>query len=80
MFVGSFSQDERSGHGHLFLPNGDRYTGNFDSGKFNGIGEWYDGSNGKMYKGHFKDDLFHGIGTTFNQDGSIDQQGTWQND
>ena len=52
----------------IFLPNGDKYEGEFKNEKFHGQGK-YSFSNGNIYEGKFKDGKSYGLGSFTLPDG-----------
>ena len=62
-----------------FRGSNNKYSGEFISGKYSGLGTFYF-SNGNKYVGEFKDAYFNGQGTLYAANGSIINQGIWAND
>lgn len=77
-YEGEFSEGSYSGHGTLYLPEGERYEGEFQNGLFEGEGTlWYtDGT----YKGEWQAGMRHGYGELTHLDGSPWLVGNWLND
>ncbi|XP_019876484.1 MORN repeat-containing protein 4 homolog [Aethina tumida] len=69
IYVGSWNnQGQKCGEGHLLLPNGARYDGNFENNLFNGLGV-LSFPDGAKYEGEFSNGWFHGHGTFWRADG-----------
>ena len=67
------------GKGILFYENGKIcYKGEYINGRPNGIGyHFFD--NGEYYIGQFQESLRHGKGTMYNSNGTIKEEGNWNN-
>jgi len=78
-FVGQWKSNKPDGQGILTFSGGNKYAGQFKSGKFHGQGTftWIDGS---KYVGQWKDNNHHGQGTLYKANGSIINQGIWEDD
>jgi hypothetical protein len=59
---GCTTGDCENGKGRFIFPNGDKYIGEFKSGKLDGRGV-YTSKNGNEYRGQFKENMRHGYGT-----------------
>lgn len=68
-YIGEWNQRGlRHGLGHLQLPDGTRYDGNFSNGLYTGLGcLWF--SDGSKYEGEFHQGWFHGFGIFWRSDG-----------
>lgn len=58
------------GKGTLYLTNGDKIIGSYDTKSFQGAGEYYF-KNGNVYKGNFKNDSFEGLGSFLFKNGDV---------
>lgn len=69
--------------GTEFFPGGDKYTGEFKAGRFNGRGTYYflapNQSEGNIFIGEFIDGMYNGIGIEFNKNGAVINSGKWRN-
>jgi hypothetical protein len=65
------------GKGTLYLTNGDKIIGSYDTKSFQGAGEYYF-KNGNVYKGNFKNSLFDGYGKLVYKNVVI-KEGIWEN-
>ena len=78
-YIGEYIKDKNHGHGTYLFEDGDKYVGEFADGKRNGQGT-YIFESGKKFVGGFKDGDYHGQGILFAADGSIIEQGRYEND
>jgi hypothetical protein len=58
------------GKGTLYLTNGDKIIGSYDTKNFQGGGEYYF-KNGNVYKGNFKNGSFEGLGNFLYKNGDV---------
>ena len=77
-YVGDFKDGKRNGQGTFTLANGDKYAGAFKDEKRNGQGT-FTLANGIKYVGAWKDDKSHGLGAIFASNGSVTNEGIWNN-
>ncbi len=77
-YVGSFVQGKFEGLGTMVYPNGDVYSGSFSENKRNGSGT-LTRTDGRRDVGDWKNDEMWGKGTRFGKDGSIQEQGYFEN-
>jgi hypothetical protein len=61
----------------LIFENGDKYFGEFEHRKFNGIGI-YTWANGNKHEGYFEDGQINGLGISTSNDGLHRREGTWK--
>jgi hypothetical protein len=73
---GCLSGDCKSGQGIFAYPDGSKYEGSFQGGKFEGNGTFYF-ANGDKYVGNFKENYPDGEGTRFLKDGKK-ETGKWR--
>ena len=59
-------------------PSGDKYVGNFVSGKFSGFGQLLS-KNGDSYTGDWFENMPHGLGKATFADGRVPAEGKWIN-
>ena len=64
--------------GSRTLSNGDKYSGEWKSGKYHGQGIFTSAS-GDQYAGKFREGKRHGLGTLAYKDGRPAQEGVWEN-
>jgi hypothetical protein len=76
-YVGEFKYGKYYGQGTLTYANGDKYVGEF-SNKPNGQGT-YTYAEGHKYVGEFRDDKPNGQGIRYNADGTVYQEGIFEN-
>ena len=69
---------KRGGNTFLF-PNGNKYIGEYKGNLMIGNGE-FTWTNGYKYTGEFKNGMFHGKGILVKSDGTVLQEGRWEND
>lgn len=74
---GCLSGDCRNGSGVFAYPDGSKYEGNFQNGKFEGPGTFYF-SNGDKYVGNFKENYPDGQGTRFLKETGAEETGDWK--
>lgn len=74
---GCLSGDCRSGQGVFAYPDGSKYEGNFENGKFDGAGTFYF-ANGDKYVGDFKENYPDGQGTRFVKETGAEENGAWK--
>jgi hypothetical protein len=55
VYIGSYENDRKHGHGTFFYSNGRVYIGEFEEGTLHGKGEMY--QNGKITKGVWVDNV-----------------------
>ncbi|MCK6691399.1 MAG: caspase family protein [Thermoanaerobaculia bacterium] len=73
---GCLSGDCKNGTGVFAYPDGSKYEGEFQNGKFEGNGTFYFANNDK-YVGQFKENYPHGAGARYHADGSV-ENGEWR--
>jgi hypothetical protein len=73
---GCLSGDCKNGSGVFAYPDGSKYEGAFQSGKFQGQGVFYF-ANGDKYVGQFKENFPHGKGVRTMKDGT-EENGEWR--
>lgn len=78
-YVGEFKDDKRNGQGTFTFTNGDKYVGEWRDDKYNGRGT-FTFANGEKYVGEFQNNDYHGLGVLYAPDGSVKQEGVWEND
>ena len=65
------------------FPSGDKYIGEFKSGRFSGRGEYYflapNERKGNIFVGEFKDGMYNGLGIEYDKNGKIISSGKWKN-
>jgi len=76
-YIGSWKNGAKNGQGTTTYFNGDTYVGEWKNGVHSGQGT-YNWLNGGKYAGEWKNGKRHGYGTSYNADGTIRQQGQWQ--
>lgn len=78
LYEGQWQGDMQHGTGHQTWSDGRVYDGQFDSGKFSGLGRmvWHTQKGLLTYEGQYKDDLKHGTGKFVWADGRI-YDGAW---
>ncbi len=64
--------------GSRTLSNGDKYSGEWKSGKYHGQGT-FTSTSGDQYVGTFREGRRHGRGTLVYKDGRPTQEGVWEN-
>ena len=62
---------------HIY-PNGDKYLGGFNNGKFSGFGQ-LTSKNGDTYTGYWIENMPHGLGKATFADGRFPAEGKWIN-
>ncbi len=69
--------------GTEIFPSGDKYTGEFKSGRFSGRGVYYylapNQNKGKTFVGEFKDGMYNGLGIEYDRNGVVLNSGKWKN-
>jgi DNA helicase-4 len=79
-YVGSFKDHKINGQGTFTnTDDGSKYVGEFKDDNFSGQGTYTYGD-GSKYVGEFRDSTFNGRGVRYAQDGSIIEQGIFEND
>ncbi len=73
---GCLSGDCKNGTGVFAYPDGSKYEGAFQNGKFEGNGTFYFANNDK-YVGQFKENYPHGAGARYHADGTV-ENGEWR--
>jgi len=73
---GCLTGDCKNGQGIFAYPDGSKYEGSFQKGKFEGSGTFYF-ANGDKYTGYFKENYPDGEGTRFLKDGQK-ETGKWR--
>ena len=76
-YVGEFKDNEIHGQGTFFI-TGEKYVGEFKHEKRNGQGT-FTYNDGTKQVGEWKDDNLNGFATVYNPDGSIAEQGIFEN-
>jgi hypothetical protein len=81
-YVGEFRDDKRNGRGTYYALaddefKGDKYVGEFRDDKKHGEGT-YTFASGAKYLGEFRDNNYHGQGTLYAADGTVLQEGYWE--
>jgi hypothetical protein len=61
IYIGTFKDEKKRGHGRLTMVNGSCYVGSFLDDKFNGLGT-YKTSEGDLYAGTFENGALNGYG------------------
>eukprot|EP01083_Nonionella_stella_P020688 57406_1 len=80
VYVGQVDKDSaQHGVGNSTWEDGDRYIGQFKTGKFAGIGE-YVYSNGNAYLGQFNSNNYHGEGNFTDKSAEKSYSGEWVDD
>lgn len=77
-YVGEFKENVFNGQGTWTRATG-VYVGQFKDGQATGLATWTTPS-GDKYVGEFKDGKYNGQGVYYNSDGSIAEQGIYEND
>ena len=71
--------DKSAGTKKIVLPDGSVYDGEFQDGKFHGLGR-FTSPDGSLYEGQFQDGKFHGEGTfTPPKEKGTSYEATWEN-
>lgn len=69
--------------GTEIFPSGDKYIGEFKSGRFSGRGIYYflapNQSEGNFFVGEFKDGMYNGLGIEYDKNGVVINSGKWKN-
>lgn len=78
-YSGSLSGAFISGRGTYTWPNGMRYEGSFKKGNRHGKGSLIL-TNGQKWSGKWKENKKNGKGKIFNQEGTLVEQGVWEDD
>jgi hypothetical protein len=69
--------------GTEIFPGGDKYIGQFKSGRFSGRGIYYflapNQSEGNFFVGEFKDGMYNGLGIEYDRKGVVLNSGKWKN-
>ncbi len=78
-YVGEFKDGQRNGQGTFTFASGDKFVGEYKDGQRNGQGT-YTFADGDKYVGDFKDGNFNGQGTMYASNGTVTNQGIWEND
>jgi hypothetical protein len=69
--------------GTEIFPGGDKYIGQFKSGRFSGRGIYYflapNQSEGNFFVGEFKDGMYNGLGIEYDKNGVVLNSGKWKN-
>jgi hypothetical protein len=69
--------------GTELFPGGDKYIGQFKSGRFSGRGIYYflapNQSEGNFFVGEFKDGMYNGLGIEYDKNGVVLNSGKWKN-
>jgi hypothetical protein len=76
IYIGSYVNDEKSGHGKMIFTTGDIYNGNFSNGLRSGFGVLYY-QNGDVYCGEWANDEMSGSGVLYNNKRVI-ASGCWK--
>ena len=83
-YEGNYKDGLRHGQGTYIFANGSKFVGEWIDGKYNGQGTFYylanDQYKGDKYEGNYKDGLRHGQGIYTKANGSVAQEGIWEND
>ncbi len=74
---GCLSGDCKEGQGVYAYPDGSKYEGSFNNGKFAGQGT-FTFANGDTYTGNFKENYPHGQGTRTHANGNPAETGEWR--
>jgi hypothetical protein len=90
LFDGEFKSGRLNGKGRIYffgkgeiLPAGLMYIGEFNDGKYHGVGTYIHKGDESTYGkrvGHFKNGRFDGLGVEYSSDGTILSEGVWEND
>jgi hypothetical protein len=78
-YVGEFKDNDFNGRGTLTYSGGRKYVGGFQNGKFNGHGTLIYPDGGKWI-GEFRDGRRNGKGIAYRPEGTVLQEGIWEND
>ena len=82
-YVGEFKNSMRHGQGTMTFADGDKYVGEYKDGKPHGQGTIYflaeNKIKGEKFVGKFKNGKRHGQGLHTHTDGTVYQEGTWEN-
>lgn len=62
IFTGTFVNWLKHGNGQEYFTNGDIYRGEYQNGRFDGIGTYEWKIDSAVYEGYFKNGLRHGKG------------------
>ena len=76
-YTGQWLNDKKNGRGTLTWASGSKYVGEYKDDLMDGQGT-YTWASGDQYVGGWKDDKRDGQGTVYNADGTVQQQGQWQ--
>ena len=71
LVIGNFSKAVPDGKCVAYLPDGERYVGDYKKGLRTGHGELYKEDSGSIYVGDFSEGVPHGIDTVYRKDGSV---------
>ena len=75
-YEGEYKEDERSGQGTFWYPDGSVYEGTWAEGQRNGHGI-YTYANGDKYEGYWKDGRKHGLGEYIYKERGIKYKGAY---
>lgn len=78
-YSGGLSGAFITGRGTYTWPNGMRYEGSFKKGKRHGKGSLIL-TNGQKWSGKWKENKKNGKGKVFNEEGTLVEQGVWEDD
>ena len=78
-YVGEWRDNKQHGQGTYTFPSGAKYVGEWRDDKQHGQGT-FTFPDGEKYVGDWRDDKRHGYGTVIESNGTILQQGYYQND
>jgi len=78
-YVGQFKDGKYEGQGTYTFTSGEKYVGQHKENNRHGQGT-YTFTSGKKYVGEFRDGKYNGKGTLYEANGSIINQGIWEDD